>query len=55
MELGILMITAILVLISILVVGRQIFLHFKNYSEPSLQLYSIRILLMIPVSFYSLN
>jgi len=35
---------------SLLISGYQIVHHLSNYSEPHLQLYIIRILMMIPVS-----
>lgn len=35
---------------SLLISGYQIVRHLSNYSEPHLQLYIIRILMMIPVS-----
>ena len=43
------MIATLLTLASLLISGHQIFMHLFNYSEPSLQLYIIRILMMTPV------
>ncbi len=40
-----------LVAASIVTVGRQIIQHLRHYTEPSLQVFIVRILLMIPVNF----
>lgn len=36
--------------LSLLISGYQITRHLANYTEPALQLYIVRILMMIPVS-----
>ena len=43
------MITTLLALVSLGISGYQIFMHLLNYSEPTLQLYIIRILMITPV------
>jgi hypothetical protein len=35
---------------AIVLAGHQIILHLRNFNRPNLQLYIVRILLMVPVS-----
>lgn len=42
-------------LVALVISGQQIYKHLTNYSEPKLQLYIIRILLMVPVNYSLFN
>ena len=42
-------IASLCTVLSLLISGSQICMHLANYNEPHLQLYIIRILMMIPV------
>lgn len=44
------LIGGILCIIAIIIAGHHIIFHLKHFNQPQIQLYIVRILLMVPVS-----